>query len=97
MQALPFLSYMVHALGVNVFSYDYSGYGASSGSRSESDVYADAEAALEELQTRLHVPLDRIVLHGTSIGTAPTVHLASKLEVVVIVVYFSSSKFCVGE
>ena len=33
--------------GVNVVAYDYSGYGASSGSPSESDIYADVLAVYE--------------------------------------------------
>ena len=34
-------------VGVNVVAYDYSGYGASSGSPSESDIYADVLAVYE--------------------------------------------------
>lgn len=39
-------------LGVNIFSYDYSGYGASTGSPSETNVYADIEAAWQCLRQR---------------------------------------------
>lgn len=61
--------------------YDYSGYGASDGQSLEVNLYADAEAALAELNTRYHCPNERIVLYGQSIGTAPTVELAKNHKV----------------
>ncbi|KAI5091330.1 protein ABHD17B [Silurus meridionalis] len=39
-------------INCNVFSYDYSGYGASSGKPSEKNLYADVEAAWHALRTR---------------------------------------------
>ena len=39
-------------LGVNVFSYDYSGYGASDGKPTEKNIYADIEAAFQALRQR---------------------------------------------
>jgi fermentation-respiration switch protein FrsA (DUF1100 family) len=63
-------------LGVNLFAYDYRGYGASGGSPSEPGVYADAAAAYRYLADSLHVPPSRIVLFGHSLGTGVTVELA---------------------
>ena len=40
-------------LGVNVYCYDYSGYGASGGRPSEKNIYADIRAAFQALQERL--------------------------------------------
>lgn len=39
-------------INCNVFSYDYSGYGVSSGKPSEKNLYADIEAAWHALRTR---------------------------------------------
>ena len=39
-------------LGVNIFSYDYSGYGASEGTPTEKNIYADIEAAFQALRQR---------------------------------------------
>lgn len=73
-----FLYSLSQRFGVNVLVYDYSGYGASTGQTLEANLYADAEAALSELMERYHCPLNRIVLYGQSIGTAPTVDLATR-------------------
>jgi hypothetical protein len=62
-------------LGVNLFAYDYRGYGASGGSPSEDGVYADAAAAYRYLTDSLHVPPSRIVLFGHSLGTGVTIEL----------------------
>ncbi|MFH4975269.1 hypothetical protein AB6A40_001978 [Gnathostoma spinigerum] len=63
-------------LGCNVFSYDYSGYGCSSGKPSEKNLYADIAAALAALKSRYQMPAERIILYGQSIGTVPSVDLA---------------------
>lgn len=39
-------------LGCNIFSYDYSGYGASTGQATEKNIYADIEAAFKALRQR---------------------------------------------
>lgn len=39
-------------INCNVFSYDYSGYGASSGKPSEKNLYADVDAAWQALRSR---------------------------------------------
>ena len=63
-------------LGVNLFAYDYRGFGESDGSPSEAGVYMDAAAAYRYLTDSLHVPASRIVLFGHSLGTGVTVELA---------------------
>lgn len=40
-------------INCNIFSYDYSGYGSSSGKPSEKNLYADIDAAWIALRTRL--------------------------------------------
>ena len=53
------------------------GYGCSSGKPSERNLYADIAAALQELKTRFNVPESQVILYGQSIGTVPSVDLAS--------------------
>jgi len=43
-------------LGINIFSYDYSGYGASGGKPTETNINADIEAAFQSLRQRCCVP-----------------------------------------
>ena len=61
------------ALGMNVFIFDYRGYGLSEGRASEKGTYLDAEAALDYVVSRGDVDPDRIVLFGHSLGTAVAV------------------------
>ncbi|RTG84196.1 uncharacterized protein DC041_0000089 [Schistosoma bovis] len=79
-QMAGFLQSLAYRFSVNILCYDYSGYGGSSGQRLEENLYADADAVLNELRERFNVPLNRIVLYGQSIGTAPTVELATKYK-----------------
>ncbi|GAY57482.1 hypothetical protein CUMW_179780 [Citrus unshiu] len=66
-------------LRVNLMGYDYSGYGASAGKPSESNTYADIEAVYQCLQTEYGVSQEDLILYGQSVGSGPTLHLASKL------------------
>lgn len=63
---------------VNIFSYDYEGYGASSGKPSESALYEDIDAAYKGLVEKMSIPAEKIILYGQSIGSAPTIHLAAR-------------------
>jgi len=80
-----------YGLGVriscNIFSYDYSGYGCSSGKPTEKNLYADVAAAWNELRNRYNISPDSVILYGQSIGTVPTVDLASKYEVAAVVLH----------
>jgi fermentation-respiration switch protein FrsA (DUF1100 family) len=55
-------------LQCNIFSYDYSGYGASQGKASEKNMYADIEATYNSIKQRYHIPESKIILYGQSIG-----------------------------
>ncbi|XP_024008287.1 uncharacterized protein LOC18991847 isoform X2 [Eutrema salsugineum] len=46
---------------------------------SEYDTYADIEAVYECLQTEYGVDQEDLILYGQSVGSGPTLHLASKL------------------
>ncbi len=59
----------LHRWGVNVFIFDYRGYGKSKGWPTEQGVYRDARAAFEVVRARYedaeHPP---VVVYGTSLG-----------------------------
>ncbi|CAI6008457.1 unnamed protein product [Closterium sp. NIES-65] len=69
---------LAHMLRVNLMGYDYTGYGASTGKPSEADTYADVEAVMACLQQRYSIGADQVVLYGQSVGSGPTVDLASR-------------------
>ena len=68
----------LQAAGINVFLYDYRGYGKSAGSLSEEGFYRDGEAAWKTL-VREGIPPFRIVLFGRSLGCAMAADLAVKI------------------
>uniref|UniRef100_A0A8C3G394 palmitoyl-protein hydrolase n=1 Tax=Cyclopterus lumpus TaxID=8103 RepID=A0A8C3G394_CYCLU len=74
-------------INCNIFSYDYSGYGASTGKPSEKNLYADIDAAWHALRTRYGISPENIILYGQSIGTVPTVDLASRYECAAVVLH----------
>jgi fermentation-respiration switch protein FrsA (DUF1100 family) len=51
--------------GINVFVFDYRGYGLSQGRPSEEGTYQDSQAALRWLQKR---GLSRVIVYGESLG-----------------------------
>lgn len=67
-------------LGLNVFIFDYRGYGKSAGSPSEQGFYEDALAAYNYLTAKRKIPKDSIILYGESIGGAVAIDLASKVK-----------------
>lgn len=66
-------------LKVNLMGYDYSGYGASTGKPSEENTYADIEAVYQCLETEYGISQEDLILYGQSVGSGPTLHLASRL------------------
>ncbi|KAH8960420.1 hypothetical protein BDL97_06G131900 [Sphagnum fallax] len=72
-----FVELSVH-LRINVLGYDYSGYGASTGKPSEPNTYADIEAAYECLERMYGVQEENVVLYGQSVGSGPTLDLATR-------------------
>jgi fermentation-respiration switch protein FrsA (DUF1100 family) len=65
-------------LALNVFIFDYGGYGRSQGKPSEVGTYHDAESALAYLHSRQDIDQDAVVIFGRSLGGAIAVDLASK-------------------
>lgn len=70
-----------HMLEVNIFAYEYSGYGMSTGEPSEQATYADIEAAFKYLRDIIGIPWKEIVLYGRSVGSGPSIDLATKTAV----------------
>jgi uncharacterized protein len=70
----------LRALGLNVLTFDYRGYGESDGVPTEVGLYRDADAAFRFLLDSLQVPADRIWIFGHSLGSAVAVDLASRVE-----------------
>ncbi|KAK9060683.1 hypothetical protein SSX86_021389 [Deinandra increscens subsp. villosa] len=67
-------------LRVNIMSYDYSGYGASTGKPSEINTYYDIEAVYNCLKNSYGIKPEDMILYGQSVGSGPTLHLASRLQ-----------------
>lgn len=76
----PWCKYLSKQLRVNIFAYDYTGYGLAKeqGSPNEASCYADIDAAYDYLRVRMEVPANQIVLYGRSLGSGPSCYLASE-------------------
>jgi len=66
-----------HRLGLNVFIFDYRGYGRSEGSPSEQGLYRDAAASWRYLTETRGFDPGQIVLFGRSLGGAVAAQLAA--------------------
>ncbi|KAL0395733.1 UNVERIFIED_CONTAM: Alpha/beta hydrolase domain-containing protein 17C [Sesamum calycinum] len=73
-----FIELSIH-LRVNLLGYDYSGYGQSSGKPSEQNTYADIEAAFKCLEENYGTKQEDVILYGQSVGSGPTLDLATRL------------------
>ncbi len=69
---------LLHAITLNVFIFDYRGYGRSGGRPSEHGTYLDAEAAYRWLLHQKKIPENRIIVSGHSLGGAIAANLAAK-------------------
>ena len=69
---------------VNLFMFDYRGYGKSAGAPSEEGCYRDAEAAYDWMKTQ--TPNAPIVAHGHSLGGAVMIELACRRSLAGLIV-----------
>jgi fermentation-respiration switch protein FrsA (DUF1100 family) len=76
-------------LGLNVFAFDYRGYGRSEGEPSEQGLYRDVRAAYDHLCGPLGQPSTRILLLGHSLGGAVAIDLALHRPIAGLVVQSS--------
>lgn len=67
-------------LKVNLFAYDYEGYGKAVGPPSEQKCYNNIDSAFEYLITQRRMAPESIVLYGRSLGSGPSCYLAEKLS-----------------
>jgi pimeloyl-ACP methyl ester carboxylesterase len=68
---------LLHTLGINVFAFDYRGYGQSAkGHPSQLRMTEDADSAWQYLTQSRGVPAERIVLYGTGVGASLATRLA---------------------
>lgn len=67
--------------GVGILGYDYRGYGLSNGKPSEFNTYGDILAAYDYLIHERHIEPQRIIVHGRSVGSGPSVWLAAHYPV----------------
>ncbi len=59
----------LHSLGINIFAFDYRGFGQSINTHpSETRVYEDADAAWNYLTDIRHLEPSSIILYGTGLG-----------------------------
>ena len=67
---------------MDVVAYDYSGYGVSHGTTAitENSTYDDIMSVLSFCVQKLKYQLSDIILWGFSLGTGPTVELASRFQ-----------------
>jgi len=76
----PWCKFLAKMLKVNLFAYDYSGYGLSSGSPSEQNCYADITGAYNHLTQTKKIHPSKIILYGRSLGTGPSCYLSARLS-----------------
>ena len=73
-------------LGINLFAFDYRGFGESSGAPDERGLYDDATASYQYLIRSLGVPPERLVLFGHSLGSGVAIELASRVPAAGLIV-----------
>ena len=70
---------------VNVFIFDYRGYGRSEGTVSEKGTYLDGQAAIEHLRMHYAVETTNLVLFGRSLGAAVATEMASRTDALALI------------
>ncbi len=79
---------------LDVFIFDYRGYGKSAGEPSEAGLYLDAQAAYDFMVNKKHISPERIIIFGRSLGAAVAIDLSlkRKAKAVIIESGFTSTK-----
>jgi fermentation-respiration switch protein FrsA (DUF1100 family) len=75
-----------HEMGLNLYIFDYRGYGDSTGTPTEKGTYTDARAAWDYLVDQRGIPADRIVIFGRSLGGAVAAWLGTQVKPRLLVV-----------
>jgi uncharacterized protein len=75
--SIPVLA-SLHNLGINVFAFDYRGYGQSVAIRpNQQSITHDTDLAWQYLTTSRSIPAKQIVPYGTGVGTSLATRLAA--------------------
>jgi uncharacterized protein len=75
---LPDLA-VIHSLGINIFAFDYRGYGKSTGIRpSEQRMTQDAAAAWQYLTQTRRLDPKSIIIYGSGVGASLAAQLAAQ-------------------
>ena len=69
-----------NSLGMNVFIFDYRGYGHSKGSANEQNTYDDAKSAWDYLLKNKNLKAEDIIIFGRSLGGAIATNLGHTLK-----------------
>ncbi len=67
--------------GYGTLLAEYRGYGGNEATPTEDGLYKDARAYLNWLIEKQNIPENQIILHGTSLGSAVAVQMATEYEV----------------
>ena len=76
----------LRTLKFNILAYDYRGYGTSQGKPSEANAYQDIQTAYRFLTEQRGIKGDRIILLGQSIGSGPSVYLATRKPIAGLII-----------
>lgn len=69
---------LLRSLGLNIFIFDYRGYGRSKGTPSEQGTYRDVKAAWNYLTNDRKIEPDNIIVMGRSLGGAVAAWLGAR-------------------
>ena len=72
-------------LGLNVFIFDYGGYGKSPGAATEHGTYMDSRAAWKWLTGEKGVSPEKVIIYGRSLGSAIASRLATEVTAAALV------------
>jgi len=70
---------------INVFIFDYRGYGRSEGEISEKGTYLDGIAAVEYLRAHYQLQPHSLVIFGRSLGAAVAAEIATQIQSVILI------------
>lgn len=87
------------SLGITSYSFDYRGFGKSSGWPSEKGINRDSDAVWQYVAERESLPANRLIVFGMSVGGAPAARIASihQPKVLILVSTFTDLKQVVRE
>lgn len=76
---------LFNEMNLDLFIFDYRGFGKSAGRPNESGTYLDAVSAYNYVRSNKDVPEDKIILFGKSIGGNVAIDLATKVNAALLI------------